>query len=131
MEKKMANTEKKITKKDRYNRLYAIVEQSNATDKVDLLGFIDHEVELLEKKSSKTTLTANQKANLEIIEVIKEVLADKPNSTVSEMIKDDRLAAYSNQKISSLLTKLGDDGTKEVVKITDKKVSRFSLREAN
>lgn len=122
--------EKKITKKDKYNRVYAIVEQSNATDKADLLGFIDHEVELLEKKSSKTTLTANQKANLEIIEVIKAVLADKPNSTVSELIKDERLSAYTNQKISALLTKLGDDGTKEVVKITDKKVSRFSLREA-
>lgn len=120
--------EKKLTKKENYNRLYAIVEQSNATDKVDLLGFIDHEVELLEKKSSKTTLTANQKANLEIMETVKAVLADKPNSRVSDLIKDDRLAEYSSNKISALLRLLGDEGTKEVVKATDKKVSRFSLR---
>ena len=121
--------EKKITKKERFANLYAIVEQSNAENKADLLGFIDHEVELLEKKSSKTTMTATQKANLEVMETIKEVLADKPNSTVSELIKDERLSAYTNQKISALLRLLGDDGTKEVVKTTDKKVSRFSLAE--
>ena len=118
--------EKKVTKKDRFSRIYAIVEESNASDKVELLGFIDHEVELLEKKSSKVTLTATQKANLEVIEVIKEVLEDKPNSTVSELIKDERLSAYTNQKISALLKKLIDGG--EVVKSTDKKVSRFSLK---
>ena len=118
--------EKKVTKKDRFSRIYAIVEESNASDKVELLGFIDHEVELLEKKSSKVTLTATQKANLEVIEVIKEVLEDKPNSTVSELIKDERLSTYTNQKISALLKKLIDGG--EVVKSTDKKVSRFSLK---
>ena len=121
--------EKKITKRERFANLYTIVEQSNAENKTDLLGFIDHEVELLEKKSSKTTMTATQKANLEVMETIKEVLADKPNSTVSELIKDERLSAYTNQKISALLRLLGDDGTKEVVKTTDKKVSRFSLAE--
>ena len=118
--------EKKVTKKDRFSRIYAIIEESNASDKVELLGFIDHEVELLEKKSSKVTLTATQKANLEVIEVIKEVLEDKPNSTVSELIKDERLSAYTYQKISALLKKLIDGG--EVVKSTDKKVSRFSLK---
>ena len=118
--------EKKVTKKEMFAKLYALVENSNADNKTDLLGFIDHEVELLEKKSSKVTLTATQKANLEVIEVIKEVLADKPNSTVSELIKDERLSTYTNQKISALLKKLIDGG--EVVKSTDKKVSRFALK---
>lgn len=118
--------EKKVTKKERFAKLYALVENSNAEDKTDLLGFIDHEVELLEKKSSKVTLTATQKANLEVIETIKDVLADKPNSTVSELIKDERLSAYTNQKISALLKKLIDGG--EVEKFTDKKVSRFALK---
>ena len=118
--------EKKVTKKEMFAKLYALVENSNADNKTDLLGFIDHEVELLEKKSSKVTLTATQKANLEVIEVIKEVLADKPNSTVSELIKDERLSTYTNQKISALLTKLIDGG--EVVRATDKKVSRFALK---
>ena len=60
------------------------------------------------------------------IEVIKEVLEDKPNSTVSELIKDERLSAYTNQKISALLKKLIESG--EVEKSTDKKVSRFALK---
>ena len=118
--------EKKVTKKAMFAKLYALVENSTADNKADLLGFIDHEVELLEKKSSKVTLTATQKANLEVLEVIKEVLADKPNSTVSELIKDERLSAYTNQKISALLKKLIDGG--EVEKSTDKKVSRFALK---
>lgn len=121
--------EKKITKKERFANIYAIIEQSNAENKTDLLGFIDHEVELLERKSSKTTMTATQKANLEVMETIKEVLAEKPNSTVSELIKDERLSMYTNQKISALLRLLGNDGTKEIVKTSDKKVSRFSLAE--
>ena len=118
--------EKKVTKKEMFAKLYTLVENSTADNKADLLGFIDHEVELLEKKSSKVTLTATQKANLEVIEVIKEVLADKPNSTVSELIKDERLSAYTNQKISALLKKLIDGG--KVEKSTDKKVSRFVLK---
>ena len=118
--------EKKVTKKEMFAKLYTLVENSTVDTKTDLLGFIDHEVELLEKKSSKVTLTATQKANLKVIEVIKEVLADKPNSTVSELIKDERLSAYTNQKISALLKKLIDSG--EVEKATDKKVSRFALK---
>ena len=60
------------------------------------------------------------------METIKGVLADKPNSTVSELIKDERLP-YTNQKVSALLKKLCD--ANEVVKVSDKKVSRFSLKE--
>ena len=118
--------EKKVTKKEMFSRVYAIVEESNAPDKIEVLGFLDHQVELLEKKSSKVTLTATQKANLEVKEVIKEVLADKPNSTISELNKDERLSMYTNQKTSALVKQLVDGG--EVVKSTDKKVSRFSLK---
>ena len=117
--------EKKVTKKEMFAKLYALVENSTADNKADLLGFIDHEVELLEKKSSKVTMTATQKENIGVMETIKEVLAEKPNSTVSELIKDERLP-YTNQKVSALLKKLCDAG--EVVKSTDKKVSRFALK---
>ena len=125
--------EKKITKKEMYANLSSIIEAlsadvieaSSTASKVDLLGFIDHEVELLEKKSSKVTMTTTQKENIGVMETIKEVLAEKPNSTVSELIKDERLP-YTNQKVSALLKKLCDAG--EVDKATDKKVSRFSLK---
>ena len=117
--------EKKITKKEMFTNLYNLVEASKVENKLDLLNFIDHEIELLEKKSSKVTMTATQKENIGVMETIKEVLADKPNSTVSELIKDERLP-YTNQKVSALLKKLCD--ANEVVKVSDKKVSRFSLK---
>ena len=118
--------EKKITKKEMFTNLYNLVDASKAENKLDLLNFIDHEIELLEKKSSKVTMTATQKENIGVMKTIKEVLADKPNSTVSELIKDERLP-YTNQKVSALLKKLCD--ANEVVKTSDKKVSRFSLKE--
>ena len=118
--------EKKLTKKEQFAKLYTIVENSTAENKLDLLNFIDHEIELLEKKSSKVTMTATQKENIGVMETIKEVLAEKPHSTVSELIKDERLP-YTNQKVSALLKKLCD--ANEVIKTTDKKVSRFSLKE--
>ena len=118
--------EKKLTKKEMFAKIYALVENSTVDGKLDMLGFIDHEIELLEKKSSKVTMTATQKENIGVMETIKEVLADKPNSTVSELIKDERLP-YTNQKVSALLKKLCD--ANEVVKVSDKKVSRFSLKE--
>ena len=51
--------------------------------------------------------------------------------TISEMLKDERLSAYSNQKMSALLRQMGEEGTKEVRKIKDKKVSLFEVAEAD
>ena len=46
--------------------------------------------------------------------------------TVSEMQKaSDKLAEYSNQKISAILRKMVDNGT--IVKTVDKKKSYFSI----
>lgn len=120
--------EKKITKKEQFTNLYAIVENSTAPNKLDLLGFIDHEIELLDKKSSKTTMTATQKANLEILDTIREVLGgmDEP-VTISDLVKTNALNTYSNQKISALMKKLVDSG--EVEKTQVKKVSYFRLKD--
>lgn len=120
--------EKKLTKKEQFAKLYALVEQSTAEDKLELLGFIDHEIELLDKKSSKVTMTATQKANLEILDTIREVLGgmDEP-VTISDLIKTDALNGYSSQKISALMKKLTDGG--EVEKTQVKKVSYFRLKD--
>lgn len=118
--------EKKITKRERFAQLYELVENSNATDKVDLLGFIDHEVELLEKKASAKGETKTQKENVGIKNTIAEVMADFDRPmTVTEMLSDERLNGYTNQKISALLKQLVDEG--RVVKSADKKKSLFAL----
>ena len=119
--------EKKLTKKDRYGRIYAIIEASNDPDKLDLLGFIDHEIELLDKKATKTTLTIKQRANLEILNTIREVMRGMEKAvTISDLIKTEPLKVFTTQKISALMKKLVDSG--EVEKTQLKKVSYFTLK---
>ena len=121
----MTNT--KMTKKDWFAILTTIVETSDVENKSDILNFINHEVELLNKKSSKSAPTKNQEANLEIMENIKLALAECGESvTVSElMAKSEEMAKYTNQKLSALLKKLVDSN--EVVKTIEKKKSYFSI----
>lgn len=133
----MANN--KITKKDNFATVRAIVENSNVENKADILAFIDHEVELLDKKSGKSKATPTQAANAVTLNIIKEVLSglDKP-ATITELLTDARLQSYTettkdgdkviamtNQKLSSLVKKLVDAG--EVVRTEEKKKAYFSL----
>ena len=118
----------KITKREYFAMVASVVEGANPANKDELLAFINHEVELLDKKSAKSAKsgqTKTQKENVGIMEVIAEVLADmgKP-VTITELMKDARLSAYSNQKLSALVRQMPN-----VVKTTDKKKSFFSLAE--
>lgn len=115
----------KITKREYFAMVADVVEGANPANKDELLAFINHEVELLDKKSAKSGQTKTQKENVGIMEVIAEVLADmgKP-VTITELMKDARLSAYSNQKLSALVRQMPN-----VVKTTDKKKSFFSLAE--
>lgn len=117
--------EKKMTKKEWFAVLASVVEASEMENKTEALAFINHEVELLEKKSTKSGQTKTQKENIAIMEVISTVLADmgKP-VTITELMKDERLSAYSNQKLSALVRQMPN-----VVKTTEKKKSFFSLVE--
>ena len=120
--------EKKLTKKENFAKLYELVEKSTAENKAELLGFIDHEVELLDKKSSKVTMTATQKANLGLLDTIRETLGGMTEPvTISDLIKTDALSGYTNQKISALMKKLVDGG--EVEKTSVKKVSYFRIKQ--
>ena len=119
---------KKITKKEMFAMVAKVVENSEVTNKAEMLEFIAHEVELLEKKNSKTAPTKTQKENEVLMAQLLEALAefDRP-ITVSELMKESshEVATLSNQKLSALLKKLVD--TQKVVKSTEKKKSYFSL----
>jgi Fic family protein len=116
--------EKKITKVDRFNQLMALDEvKANA----DLMAFCEHEIELLQKKSSSKKPTKAQEENEVLKNKIVEVLGSFENgATASEVLgADTTFAGMSNQKISALLKQLVDSGV--VVKSTDKKKSIFSV----
>ena len=53
----MSMAEKKITKKDRFNELLGIEEVAKVQDLVD---FINHEIELLDKKSGKKAVKVTE-----------------------------------------------------------------------
>ena len=123
----MANT--KMTKKEKFAMVIALVESVECGSKEEMLEFLNHEVELLEKKNSKSGQTKVQKENevlLDQLEIAMEEF-DRP-VTVSEFMKESthEIATLSNQKLSALFKKLCED-RKTVVKTVDKKKSYFAL----
>ena len=114
----MAN---KITKKEMFTRIKAQVK-----DNAEMVAFIDHEIELLDKKASNKKATKTQEANIGIKATILAVLGSGKSMTVTEMQgASAELGELSNQKVSALVRQLVEAG--KVVKTIDKKVSRFSL----
>ena len=119
--------EKKMTKKEWFAVLAQVVENAEMENKEGALAFISHEVELLEKKSTKSGQTKTQKENAEILVKIKEELTAVGKAvTITEFqAASAEMAQYSNQKLSALLKKLVESG--EVVKTTEKKKSYFAV----
>jgi GDP-D-mannose dehydratase len=120
---------KKLTKKDHFNHLLKIEEVK--TNPV-LVAFIEHEIELLNKKNSTATgekkLTANQKANEELKVVILGVLkAHEEPMTITEMMKaDETLGGLTNQKISAIIRQMIKEETVE--RLEDKKKAMFTVK---
>ena len=117
----MAET-KKLTKKDYFKELREMVAEIGRTDLVD---FIDHEIELLTKKGSKSTPTKTQVENEAIKEEIVATLVDLGKFvTITEIQGANlELERLSNQKISALLKQLVENGA--VVRTVDKKKAYF------
>ena len=94
---------KKLTKKDYFNELKVLV-----ADRQDLVDFIDHEIELLSKKSSRTAPTKTQVENEKIKEKIVATLVELGKyATITDIQNaNTELADLSNQKISALLKQL-------------------------
>ena len=117
----MAN---KKTLKDFYNDIIALA-QENGRD--DLVTFCEDRIEKLSRKSSSKKPTKTQVANESIKTTILDILTDLENpSTVSEIIADGRIeSGTSNQKITSLLKQLKDDG--QVIRTEEKGKAYYSL----
>lgn len=111
--------EKKMTKVEMFNAIKEVV-----ADNKEMVTFIEHEIELLQKKSSNRKPTKTQEENKSLKNEILSVLTDE-GMTVTEIQKSSEiLGNVSNQKVSALLRQLVEVGTVE--KTTDKKKSLFS-----
>lgn len=119
---------KKMTKKEMFAMVIAVVENAEVEAKEEMLNFLAHEVELLEKKSSKSGTTKTQKENIVLMEQLEEALGEMTEAvTISEFQAKSthEVATLSNQKLSALLKKLVKSG--KVVKTVEKKKSFFAL----
>ena len=116
----MAN---KKTKKDLFLEVREVVAGNE-----ELVAFVDHELELLNKKASTKSTKVNEE-QVALMEKIVNALNEIGRSvTISELQKENaEMAEYSNQKLSAMLKKLVDN--KQVTKIVDKKKSYFTTAE--
>ena len=112
-----------MTKKEMFTLIMGEVAHNE-----EMVAFLEHEIELLEKKrGSADSKKANAQAKEETL--VKSVLATLGRKvTVTEMLNASaELVAElkTNQKASAVLKRLVDKG--EVVKTVEKKVSYFSV----
>ena len=114
----MAN---KKTKREFFGEIREIVKENT-----ELVAFIDHELELLDKKTNAKSTKVNTE-QVELMEKIVDALNEIGRSvTISELQKENaEMAEYSNQKLSAMLKKLVDN--KQVTKMVDKKKSYFMV----
>lgn len=117
---------KKMTKKEMFAELTKVVNGAKVTNKEELLNFIAHEVELLDKKNSRsgkptTRQIENEKIKTSILTILE---CGKP-LTVSQIMATLNDSNLSNQRVSALLTQLKD--VEKVIRTVEKKVAYYSI----
>lgn len=107
-------------------QMFALIKEVEGVKENDaMVAFIDHELELLAKKSANKKPTKTQEENEVIKTEILGVLTNEGMTVTEIQGKSDTLGGLSNQRVSALLRQLVD--AEKVVKVVDKKKSYFSL----
>lgn len=120
----------KMTKRGYLAEIKTVIEACDRADKEEIIEFIDHEIELMNKRnqsrSENRKPTKTQQANVELKKEIVNAVAEAEGPvTVSDLLTTETLKEYSSQKISALLKQLVTEG--EVVRTEDKKKAYFSI----
>jgi hypothetical protein len=119
---------KKITRKEMFAMIQGVVANSTATNKVEMVEFIEKQIAQLERKSgsSKPTKTQIENENLKG-EILDEMAKIGKPVTISEFCENSNseIANLSNQKLSALFNQLVK--AERMVKTIDKKKSYFAL----
>ena len=113
-------TTERMTKRDAFNAIIAILAASDAENAGILIDAMEHEIELLDKKQSSKKPSKVQKENENYKFLIIEYLttADTLQTIQDIQAGVPELAEFSTSKMSHLLTALVKEGilTKEYVK---------------
>ena len=123
----MTNTEKKLTKKQKFAMLLEI--PAVAENEV-LSDFVNHEIELLDKKNATKgdkKPTERQKQNASVADMVVEAMTPNRLYTITELLKEvpGLPEDMTNQRMTHIVKGLVDGG--KVTKTVDKRKSLFSL----
>lgn len=116
---------KKVTKRVVLEMMLGVAEiQANA----DMLNYVNHELELLDKKNASATKSAKQKENDNIKDVIVELFKRDVSAkyTIDEFREkfETELGTMSNQKVSALFTQLKKNDI--IIRTEEKRKAYFS-----
>ena len=118
----------KATKKDNFNAIIDLLENTPIANRPDLVEFCKHEIELLDRKKSKET--KSQKENSALMErLLEDLIVIGKAVTISEFMKESdtvKTEGLSNQKISALFSKMKDVSIERTV---IKGKAYFSIKE--
>lgn len=122
--------EKKITKREYYGELKAIVEAADVETKEDILAFIDHQVELIDAKAAKAKERKAEKKAVgdELRETVQGFLTDE-FQTGEDILAQIETEGVTKAKVTARLTQLVNAGiaVKEVVKVGDRRLAAYRL----
>ena len=124
----MANTTKKVTKKDNFAKVLSYIP---ATE-VELVEFIQKEIDALVKKSNTKSKAEKEKAaaNESLKSALLRVLGDfNEPVTVTQLMNCEEFVGLSNQKLSAMLRQMKLEGS--VIRTVEKKKAYFSLSSEN
>ena len=130
----------KITKKEFFGMLKGVVESSQPANMTELIAFIDHEVELIDRKAENRKAGVGKKAevNNALTTIIIEELAKIGKCTITDLLKKSEVLtnyvtedgkSLSNQKISALLKPLYGGDNPTIERTMEKKVVYFRVIE--
>ena len=126
----MAKTTSKLTKRDYFNILRETYPQT-AGNYDAVIGFIDHELELLSKKNAADKKpTATQVANDGFKTSIEAVMSAEPTRlfTITELIKTvPEIADLTNQRVSAIVRQMVTDGTLD--RVEEKRKAYFRIHQ--
>lgn len=120
----------KLTKREKFAMVVAIVKGIEELENKDMLiDFLNHEIELLGKKSGSSKLTKVQKENITLKNELYVAMLefDRP-ITIAEFKEESNseLAFLSTSKLSALLNQMKDEVNPRIVRVEEKKRAYFS-----
>ena len=104
--------------------MFVLIATTNA-DNAEIVEFCNHEIELIDKRSSTKSPTKAQKENEVLMDVLEEALQglDAPITVTDLIATTEAISNLSNQKVSAMLRKMVDAG--RAVKTMEKKKALF------